>query len=204
MTKRMALSLLMLACCGCEQAAKIQVAPETGLLTSVGDTLKLRATVLDSQGKPLPTAPVAFKAMTPTMATVTPDGLVSAVSSGTATVLITSGKVSKNIEVVVQIPKKIKIAPSSESMFSGDFLLMVGVSKGFKATVVTDRDTPMIAGDVTWSSSDPAIFTVDKEGTVKTVAEGEATLTARAAGIEGQVKITVKHEELTEDGLLVQ
>ncbi len=52
-----------------------------------------------------------------------------------------------------------------------------------------------------WSSSDPAVATVDAEGTVTFVKEGEATITARAtdgSGVEASVNVvvTVKEPEL--------
>lgn len=204
MMRWIGLSVVIACCWGCQRPAKIKVEPDNPLLKSMEDSVRLQATVLDQQGKTLPGAKVAFKSMTPTMANVSANGVVHPVTSGTATILVTAGSVSKNVEVLIQIPKKIKIEPTAESQFSGDFLLMLGVKRGFKATVINDRDRPMIAGDIRWSSSDPEIFTVDKHGTVKTIKEGATDLNAFAAGIKGSVKITVKHEELTEDGMLVQ
>jgi uncharacterized protein YjdB len=135
--------------------------------------------------------------MTPTMATVDHLGNVQAVTSGAATILVESPPASKEVEVLVQLAKKITIAPRQPMM-------MLGVTKGFKATVINDRDQPMIAGEIRWSTSDPEIFTVDKDGNVKTLKEGKATLTAHAAGTQGTTEITVKHEELHEDGTLSQ
>ena len=97
-----------------------------------------------------------------------------------------------------KLPKKIVIEPFKR-------LLMLGVTKGYKAKVFDDRDEQMITGEgVRWSSSDPTIFTVDKYGNIKTIKEGKATLTAFAAGIKGTAEITVKHEEHHEDGSLNQ
>ena len=138
-----------------------------------------------------------FKSLTPTMATVDELGMVSSVVSGTATILIEAGKVAREVEVLIQIPKKIEISPD-------DTLLMLGVSKRYKGTVFDDRDQPMIAGQIRWSSSDPKIFTVDEWGDVKTLSEGEADLTAHAAGISSGLRITVKHEELSEDGTALE
>ena len=98
------------------------------------------------------------------------------------------------VEVLIQIPKKIEIQPD-------ETLLMLGVTKRYKATVIDDRDKPMIAGQIRWSSSDPKVFTVDSWGDVKTLTEGAADLTAHAAGISADLRITVKHEELSDDGL---
>ena len=182
---------------GCDSAASISVEPERPLLTSKDDTVQLKATVKDKQGKPIGGARVTYKSLTPTMAQVDSLGTVRAVTSGTATILMQSGTVSKKVDVLIQIPKKIVIDPESPMM-------MLGVTRGFKATVMDDRDNPMIAGEIRWTSSDPTIFTVDKAGNVKTLAEGQADLRVHAAGIQGKTTITVKHEELLDDGTLTQ
>lgn len=182
--------------CGCKRAAKIEISPRSPLMTGKGDTLQLKATVMDEDGNKLPEVLVLFKSMTPTMATVDGQGKVSAVQSGDATILVRAGRVSQEINIQIQIPKKIVIKPFVRR-------LMVGVSKGYKATVIDDRDQPMITGEgVKWSTSDPTILTVDKYGNIKTVKEGIATLTAFAAGITGTAEITIKHEELHQDGSL--
>ena len=181
---------------GCGRVARIEVKPENPLLTGKGDTIKLQATVLDKSGKKLPDVKVRFKSMTPTMATVDHLGNVSAVTSGEATILVRAGKISKEIQIQVQIPKKIVIKPFTR-------MLMVGVSKAYKATVIDDRGQAMITGEgVRWSTSDPTVVSVDKYGNIKTVKEGAATLTALAAGIKGTALITVKHEELDKEGTL--
>jgi uncharacterized protein YjdB len=182
---------------GCSEPSTIDIEPERLLISAKSETLQLRATVKDRGGKVLSQTPVTFLSMTPTMATVDGSGSVQAITSGTATILIRAGKVSKEVDVLIQLAKRIAIDPDRP-------LFMLGVTKGFKATVYNDRDQPMIAGEIRWATSDPKIFTVDKEGNVKTVGEGEASLTVHAAGIQGSTTITVKHEELHKDGSLSQ
>lgn len=182
---------------GCNKPASIDIEPERPLLTGKGQSLQLQAKVKDEKGKVMSGVSVRFKSLTPTMATVDELGTVTAVTSGTATVLAEAGDATKQVEVLVQIPKKIEIQPD-------ETLLMLGVTKRYKATVIDDRDKPMIAGQIRWSSSDPKIFTVDEWGDVKTLTEGGADLTAHAAGISSNLRITVKHEELSEDGTTLE
>ncbi len=194
---RSALLLLLVGSVGCSGPATIEIEPDRPLLTGLKDTLQLRATVRDKGGSVLTTAPLAWKSMTPTIANVDASGNVTPVTSGTATILVQSGKVAKEVEVIVVVPKKIIFDPDSPK-------LMMGITKGFKATVMSDRDQPIFVGEMRWSTSDPEIFTVDKNGNVKTIKEGKATLTVHAGGISGSTEITVKHEELHEDGSLSQ
>lgn len=182
---------------GCNRPAKIEIDPAHPILTGKSETIQLRATVRDQSGNVMGGVPVKWTAMTPTMATVDENGTVRPVTSGAATILAQAGKLSKEIEVQVQIPKRIVIDPDHP-------MLMLGVTKGFKATVLNDRDLPMIIGEMRWSTSDPAIFTVDNLGNVKTLQEGEAVLTVDAGGIQTKMPVKVKHEELHEDGSLTQ
>lgn len=194
--RRAALPAVLMALMGCNSPASIEVEPERPLLTSKDDRLQLKATVKDKEGKVMQSK-VTFKSLTPTMASVDPLGTVQAITSGEATILVQAGDATKQVAVLIQIPKKIKIEPESP-------MLMLGVTRGFKGTVYDDRDQQMIAGKIRWSSSDPSIFSVDKDGNVKTLTEGTAKLNAHAAGITDSTEITVKHEELKEDGTLSQ
>jgi uncharacterized protein YjdB len=194
---RWTIALLLVGVTGCSGPAKIEIEPDRPLLTGLKDTVQLRATVRDKGGSVLTTATVTWKTMTPTIASVDASGNVSPVTSGTATILAECGKVTKEVEVIVVVPKKIIIQPESP-------MLMMGLTKGFKATVMSDRDQPIFVGEMRWSTSDPEIFTVDKNGNVKSIKEGKATLTVHAGGIAGSTEITVKHEELHEDGSLSQ
>jgi hypothetical protein len=199
---RCRVGILVLGClsgwAGCNGPASIDVEPQQPLLSSTSERLQLHATVKGKDGKVLGGVPVHFSSLTPTMLTVDDVGNLQAVTSGTGTVLVAAGKLSKQVDVLIQIPKRISIATTSPMP------LMLGVSTGFKATVYDDRKQPMIAGEMRWSSSDPEIFTVDDRGNVKPNKEGEATLTVFAAGIQGTMKVVVKHEELHEDGSLGQ
>lgn len=189
--------LLLAGLGGCNSPASIEVEPERPLLTSKTDRLQLHATVKGKNGQVVGGVPVRYTSLTPTMLSVDENGNLQAVTSGTGSVLVQAGKLTKQVDVLIQIAKRIVIDPPSP-------MLMLGVTKGFKATVYDDRDQPMIAGEIRWSSSDPEIFTVDDKGNVTTRKEGEATLTVHAGGIQGNFKIIVKHEELHEDGTLSQ
>ena len=46
---------------------------------------------------------------------------------------------------------------------------------------------------VEWSSSEPRIASIDKDGMVRPVSDGEATITARAKGTRASVKVRVKN-----------
>ena len=66
----------------------------------------------------------------------------------------------------------------------------VGTSFTITATVKPDD---ALNRTVIWSSSDPSIATVDENGTVTAIAEGEAIITAESAdGVKAECKVTVE------------
>lgn len=67
----------------------------------------------------------------------------------------------------------------------GDTLQMVATG------TYNDSSTKDITGIVSWSSSDPAIATIDNTGLVTSVATGTVTITAEQAGVTGDTSIEV-------------
>lgn len=184
-------SLLALlgACSG--TPASVEVQPKDPRLTIAQREVQLQATVRNEKGEVLKDVPVAFSSLTPTVATCDSQGQVRAVKSGQATVLVTAGKLKHETTVLVQLAKKLVIEPDSPR-------LNLGVTTGFKGTLFNDEEEPMLAGEIRWTSSDPTVASVDKHGNVKTLKEGETTLTAFAGGLSGKTVVTVKHEHYNE------
>ena len=71
----------------------------------------------------------------------------------------------------------------------------LNVGKSFTITA-TAKPEDAFNRTVTWSSSDPSIATVDENGTVTAIAEGEAIITAESAdGVTAECKVTVEKKE---------
>lgn len=87
-----------------QSASRIEIAPMTAMLSSVGETLQLTARVRDGNGHPIIDAAVNWSSGDTGVATVSGEGLVTAVMNGTAEITAESGTVSARIEVVVDIP----------------------------------------------------------------------------------------------------
>lgn len=96
-----------------------------------------------------------------------------------------------NIEETRAIPKlvrasAIELSESEKTVFVGDTFTITATVKPDNAWNRT----------VTWSSSDPSIATVDENGTVTAIAEGEAIITAESAdGVTAECKVTVEKKE---------
>lgn len=71
----------------------------------------------------------------------------------------------------------------------------LNVGKSFTITAMVKPDNAWNR-TVTWSSSDPSIATVNENGTVTAIAEGEAIITAESAdGVTAECKVTVEKKE---------
>ena len=118
----------------------------------------------------------------PAVATVQ-NGVVTAVRKGSVTITVTttSGKTA-SCAVTVEVPA------TDISLNKTDITMVMGESATLSATLVPADSTD----ELVWSSSDPAIFTVNN-GKVTAVAVGTATLTVKARdGVQATCIVRVK------------
>ncbi|MDF2800531.1 MAG: hypothetical protein K0S61_434 [Anaerocolumna sp.] len=118
--------------------------------------------------------PPQWKTNKKSIATVDKSGKVTAIKHGTAIITATVDGVSKTCEIIVDQPQ-ITMTPLSLNLKTGE-------TYSIKATV-SSNNTPI------WSTSNPSVATVDKNGKVKTLQKGRAYIYATEDGIK--VKATV-------------
>ena len=87
-----------------QTASRIEISPMTATLTAVGETVQLTARVRDRNGHAIMDAVVNWSSGDTSVATVSMQGVVTAVMHGTAQITAESGTLSARIEVVVEIP----------------------------------------------------------------------------------------------------
>ncbi|MGX8707152.1 MAG: Ig-like domain-containing protein [Bacteroidales bacterium] len=153
---------------------------ETEITVNKGETRSLMATVLpeDASDKT-----VTWTSSDERIATVSQEGVVTAVAAGTCVITATAGKESVTCDVTVVIPAASVILDKSE------YEIWINQTFTLKATVM-----PLDATDktVTWSSSDESVATVSQEGVVTTVGAGTCTITASSGGKEAVCNVTVR------------
>ena len=93
-----------------------------------------------------------------------------------------------NVEVTASLKKK-EVAPTGISLNKSELELVVDQPEALVAYV-----EPLDATDksVTWTSDKPEVATVNEEGKVTGVAEGEANITAQIGQFSATCKVTVK------------
>lgn len=166
-------------------ATTLTLSPEAVSMSSLGQSAQLDVTVLDQTGAVLTGAPVTWSSSAESVATVSPDGLVTAVGNGAGRVVATSGAAADTVTVtVMQVADTITIAPSP-AVLDG-----VGDTLRLEATVRDAGGSEVVGQPLSWSSSDEATVTVDS-GLLSGVARGTASVTVSSGSLSTVVSVTV-------------
>ena len=123
------------------------------------------------------------------VATVDQTGKVTAVFPGTATITARAEDVSDTCEVTVE-----KKPVSCVALSSHEETMIHHSTKMLTATVSPDDAT---YPEVTWSSDNETVATVDQTGKITAVGVGTATITATADGISDTCAVTVVKKDVT-------
>ena len=163
----------------------------------VGETTKATATIMPEGAEGVE---LAWTSSDDKIATVDKDGNVKAVAEGKATLTVTAtqgsgdGAVTKTATVDVTVikdggtdpePEKPVLTGVKASVEKAE--LKVGETTKATATIMPEGAEGV---ELAWTSSDDKIATVDKDGNVKAVAEGKATLTVTATQGSGDGAVT--------------
>lgn len=158
------------------------VSPES-LNMPVGTTEKITAAHVPEAAQ----EPINFSSNNPDIASVDGSGNVTANTPGDTSIVVTCGSVSKTVPVTVT-----PITPTTPDLeklaFDTDSLDMeVGDVEDCPA-----RKVPADAkGDISYTSQNPDIATVDENGKVTAVREGETSITASCGDITAEIPVTV-------------
>jgi len=163
------------------QPAVITVSPSISAIQE-GDVIQMTAVVLNSAGSVI-SVPVTWSSSDPTIAVVSPTGLVTAVGVGTVTITATADGVEG--QASVNSSKKVAsvtVIPATASVIVGGTVQL--------AAEVRDAQGNLMVRQVTWESSSSAIATVSA-GLVTGVSLGNVTITARVQSVSGTASVSV-------------
>jgi len=100
-----------------QEAAIIELSPPNLFFSSVGDTATFTATVQDQNGVPIAGTTVAWASSDTGVATVSDEGLVTAIANGTATITATVGSLQATATAsVAQEAASIELSPTVRYM----------------------------------------------------------------------------------------
>ncbi len=165
----------------------IAVTPQ-GISVPKGNAQQLNATAIFSDGTQQNiTSSTSWAVLPSTIATITPGGMVTAQSVGSATIIASSGAMTGGDTLIVLPPAltSLSIAPSNSS-------IVLGTSKQLTSFgIFSDGSSQDVTTSATWSSANSSTVSVDPAGVAVAGAVGTATISASYNGQTGSASITV-------------
>ena len=129
-----------------------------------GESKKVVATLTPSDS----TEGITYTSSNESIATVDSDGTIHAIAKGTVVITATSGSISKNCTVTVNVPViSVDLNQNDTTLNKGESLTLNPTVNPADATNTT----------VTYTSSDTNVATVDASGNVVALAKGTTTIT---------------------------
>lgn len=155
--------------------ASLALSPAS-LSLQVGANQRLTATARDAQGNVLSGRVVTWLSGGPTVATVDPSGLVTAIGLGTALIIATceGRQASASVSVTPVTVSSIIVVPNTVTVTAGATVQL-------NVTALDGSGVAISSATVGFSSADPAIASVSSTGLVSGVAAGATSLTVTAA-----------------------
>ena len=169
-------AVTVLSVFSCQQEpAEIRVASislsKSTLELTVGDQTSLDATISPDNAT---NKKIRWSSSKESVATVTPDGIVEAVSAGTAFITARSEDSGVNAKCEITVKEK-AISVTGIALNKTSLSLSEGEEFTLAATITPDNATNK---EVTWKSDNEAVATVSVEGVVKAIRVGTASITA--------------------------
>ena len=127
-----------------------------------------------------------FESSNDKVATVDQNGIVKAVGNGTAQITVRCGANTADITV------NVKTSPSSLTFKQDKYVVNFGETKNLKGEVtVGPADATYDEKDLTWSSDNTDVATVDTNGVVTAKAKGTANITAEIGNVSKSTTVSV-------------
>jgi len=136
-----------------------------------GETEKLVATIYP---KDATNNKITWVSSDPNVATVSDDGLVSAINNGNTTITVTTqdGNKKAACEVTVEYPNQ---PVTNITLNKNELTLIPGETEKLIATIYPENATNK---EIAWASNNPNVATVNDDGLVTAITNGKATITA--------------------------
>ncbi len=170
--------------------ASIAVSPASTNLT-VGGTAQASAVAKDANGNTLGGQSFAWTSSNASVATVSSNGLVSAVGTGTASITAAaSGKTGSMSVSVTSAPTSPAVVASVTVSLSTSSTTVGGTSQA--TAVAKDLNGVVISGkNATWTVGNTALATVSSSGLVNALAAGTVPVTATIDGKSSSTSLTI-------------
>jgi serine/threonine protein kinase len=148
-----------------------------------GDQFLLAATARGARGDPIPGQSVTWSSSRPAVAQVSPEGEVTALGPGRATIV---ARIEAESGLVVVNVRPLRTATAE--VRPATLRLAVGDSAQVRARLLDERGDEL-DGVIIWESADPAVALVSSRGMVTARGAGTTRIVATADGISGSARV---------------
>ncbi|HZR47051.1 MAG TPA: PKD domain-containing protein [Candidatus Manganitrophaceae bacterium] len=155
----------------------VKLSPQS-VTVPVGKEEPVAVTVLDASGQPIPGATPTYTVADPTVAAVTPAGIVKGLQEGTTLLTASYENVESNSVLVQILPVVATIELSSRAA-----TISIHASVSFVATAKDAKGIKIADAQFTWHSSDPTVASIDEQGTATGLQKGVTEITAEIDGV---------------------
>ena len=161
-----------------------------------GETETLVATVMPENATD---KSVVWESGNESAATVSQEGIVTAVGEGKATITVKTNDGGFSASCEVTVNKKV-IAVTSVVLGNTELTLVEGEEEKLAVAVTPENATDK---SVVWESGNESVATVSQEGLVTAVGEGKATITVKTndGGFSASCEVTVKKRVIAVTGV---
>ena len=166
-------------------ACSVTVAPAAVTLPINGSST-LAGTAFDCNGNSILNKRISFSSSNPAVATVSPVGVVIGVAVGGATISASANGKSASTEVTV-IPE----AAATVTVTPSTLLLRKTNTRQLTAVARNAQNNEVKGRTFRWTTSNPAVATVDQTGLVTAIGAGTANIVAETNQVVGGSVITV-------------
>jgi uncharacterized protein YjdB len=167
-------------------AATIDVSPAHATLAGpAGTSFPVTAVVKSSKDQPVSLRP-RWDSSNPKVVAVSPDGVITSVASGTATVTAQVGDLqgAMDVSVLIHDIARVDVRPATA-------LVRVGDSQKFQVVAYSPDGSRLENAMARFQSSNPAVATIDGDGVAVGVSAGTATIRVDLAGRAAEATLIV-------------
>jgi serine/threonine-protein kinase len=158
-----------------------------GASLQAGSGLQLQATVRDRTGLPLPDAAVDWRSADTGIVAVSVSGVITALAEGETEVMASIDGVRAAIQVrVARVPVALlRLSPVEGAWQVGERYTITAVTMDQSGAILPGRG-------IRWTSLEPTVATVDADGVVQAIAEGQARIQAECEGRSAELAVDVR------------
>ncbi|HWP38050.1 MAG TPA: Ig-like domain-containing protein [Gemmatimonadales bacterium] len=168
------------------RGATVAVTPAADTIIGVGSTTDLLATATDASGNPISGVAWTWSSSDTSIARVDTAGVVTAVGSGTVSIIATApGGAADTATIRIFVVSSIVVTPAGASLTG------TGSTTSLSAEARDETNQVVPGIEISWSSLNPAVATVDGSGVVTSVTNGQAVIRAASSTDTGYALVTV-------------